>query len=222
MQQPCESAPQINLYDVKYFAAAPAEAERLIKNRNLYFEALYEDISPALTYINEEEGVLQTRGNRTESMALMIIDQKQGYDRRIKSLQWRQECWESVLADLNDEDRFKSIQAFQQEIYFSDSEIDMLLDKLAKPFSKMLEEREKCKRKAHQAELKKYRELESLWLQKEGKKLTDPNEGKRQYFLKGRFVYLTEAEIETYENMIQKKANEAAFAWGGWGPAQGN
>lgn len=182
---------RITMYELAKNAHAGYEAERMIQARTDYFASLYDDIrffSVKIDPFAEGSG-----SPAVEVQALDILDTKQAYDRRIVKLQERYSRWKGLLSSFNEHEADLLKRYFEEGDKIPLHTIERVLKKAGKQF----EDEEALRGRSLDARaMRQYREQ---YQSETRAKSPSVNEGKQQYLIRGRFVYLSPEEYKEHQ-----------------------
>lgn len=92
---------EIGLYSLWRYAGAQNRYERLVAKREVYFQHLYDDISPSLIGMDYETGKVYTKKTSAEDSALRIIAEKEMYDARIRREKRKADLFAAAMMTLD-------------------------------------------------------------------------------------------------------------------------
>lgn len=194
IEQDCQQ--NIVMYDLYSGFQSLKLARRMERERKEYFESLY-DFSYGVSNITDEPLYLGS----TESKALNIIDQKESYDLKIAKLKERYSHFKGVLRGLNENDSNLLRNYFENGYKVDYEELRACVSRL----SSYLNEQEEARGKSLDAEaMEKYIEDRKAHRIADSKSVAKQNEGKQQYLVDGKFIYMDEDEYKAHE---QKQAD---------------
>lgn len=189
-------------WELHQSATALQEAEKLMQNREFYFEMLYEDVR----YFAYSYDVEPTAGENpsVEYQALKIIDSKRVYNKRIEKLKDKFIRWRAFLK------HFSKSEADLLQRYFEEGDsipretIDRLLIKVKRVLIASENAREKVLDDVAKEEYREYRKRNQEKLRAK----LPVNVGKKQYLINGRFIYMSEEEYADHIQGQQDRRDE--------------
>lgn len=177
-----EEEQNIAMRDLYLGAQSLKLAKKMERERQEYFESLY-DFSYGVSNITEEPYYLGS----TESNALRIIDQKESYNLKIVKLKERYSHFRGVLSGLNESDSNLLRNYFENGYKVEYEELRACISRL----SSYLYEHGEARRKSLDAEaMKRYVQDRKTRRIADSKSDAKQNEGKQQYLIDGKFIYL--------------------------------
>lgn len=96
---------EIGLLEVLGYIDAYSMESQLKHEREMVISSLYDDISPTITYLNEELGQIQSVSYSVEDQAIAIIEAKEGYDIKIQRFSAKARIFEEAMDSLTDRER---------------------------------------------------------------------------------------------------------------------
>jgi hypothetical protein len=100
-----DSVAEIGLYELRNYAIAVKNYEKMSLERKELFKSLYGKVSPSLTGVDYDEGCMFVLAQRTESIALRIIDEKRLYDAKMAKEKRKAEMFEAAMKHLSEMER---------------------------------------------------------------------------------------------------------------------
>ncbi|WP_046179238.1 hypothetical protein [Domibacillus tundrae] len=146
------------MWDLHHLAGSAAKAAALEANRTDYFNSLY-DFSSTYTDYEDPVGICR-HGVNTESKALEIIDEKDAYDRLIKSYKAKAKRWQSILSRLPPFASVRFRNYFEHGL--EDPNIESLVVRLFPELQREEEEQEKVKNQKAYAAYHAYRQRDDV------------------------------------------------------------
>lgn len=207
-----EEQQNIVMYDLYLGSQSLKLAIKMQRERQEYFESLYE-FSYGVMNLAEE---FVYRGN-TESEAINIIVLKETYDLKITKLKERYSRFRGVLRGLNENDSNLLRNYFENGYKVEYEELRACISRL----SSYLNEQEEARGKSLDAEaMEKYIEDRKAGRIANSKSIAKQNEGKQQYLIDGKFIYmddnshkaLKQQEIEKRQVFKQRIADTFEIA----------
>lgn len=184
----------LNLYDLRKLAQSGKEADRLLKQRESYFESLYDDIRygyiPFGDFLTEERALTAD----TASQAIEIAENKAVYDKRIIKAQERYRRWRTMLQQLPAGEARIMEGYFERGEQIEDDEANQLAIRLAEQYGVELEDVENKKEKDSLEVLKQINAKEK----KNTKTLQIRQTNNELYLIRGEFVEMTVGEYQAY------------------------
>ncbi|PID20167.1 hypothetical protein CSV61_16085 [Sporosarcina sp. P3] len=195
---------QLTYYELQQMAQAEQEAERLIEQRQEYFDSLYDDVRIGFMPFDLLTGDRPGSAN-TESQALEIIDNKASYDSHIKKLQARYRRWKKLLKQFSEKETILFVQYFERGENVPHEKIEKLLDRILPHVEASNEEEGTIRDKRAAEETRAIRRLHS-----NDRRLINQEQTTGKLFLiNGQLIEATEEEYQAYKD--KQSANQEAF-----------
>lgn len=193
----------LTVWELQQSATALQEAEKLIQNRELYFEQLYDDIR--YFAVRYEDAPTLGSNPSVEYQALTIIDSKRAYNRRIEKLKEKFIRWRGFLRGFSKSDADLLRRYFEEGDPIPHDTIKRLLSKAERKLTASEEARGKSLDAEAREQYKEYRKKHP-GLDK-GKNPTS-NVHRKHYMVDGRFIYMSEKEHADHIQQEQDRQGE--------------
>lgn len=182
------------MWELRSGAKALERANRLIDEREYYFESLYDDIR--YFAVRYEDAPTLGSNPSVEYQACKIIDTKRAYNKRIEGLRDQYGRWREFLHTFDKRDAELLQRYFEDDDPIPNETIQRLLFKAKRKMERVEKDREKELNAQAMEEHKKFRQQNV----DKFKAVTPPdNTNKKHVLVDGQFHYMTDEEYEAYQ-----------------------
>lgn len=188
----------LNKWQMFYLSQSLTRARRLEKQREDYYEEIYNTITYSAMRLDESlEGI---QSHATDAQAIRLIEMQERHDRRIRREYARYVRWQGILEWVDENERIILIRYFQKKKHVQPKIIRRILDRI----DKRLQAQEKQIEKELDAKAQdRFNKLDKHNNKNKVVQQAAEDEGKRRYLINGEFILMTEEEYAERMNVVK-------------------
>lgn len=188
----------LNKWQMFYLSQSLTRARRLEKQREDYYEEIYNTITYSAMRLDESlEGI---QSHATDAQAIRLIEMQERHDRRIRREYARYVRWQGILEWVDENERIILIRYFQKKKHVQPKIIRRILDRIDKRLQaqeKQIEKELDAKAQERFNKLDKHNNKNKVVQQ------AAEDEGKRRYLINGEFILMTGEEYAERMNVVK-------------------